>query len=172
MENITIRKASLADVDTIVHLGRETFIEAFAKDNTEADLNKYLQKYHNAEKITSEINTTNSTFFIAQDGDLPVGFMKLNTGDAQTEPLGDEHIEIERIYVKASHYGKKIGQLMMDKAILVAHQKDKKIIWLGVWEKNQRAIRFYEKNGFSAFGTHPFMVGDDLQTDVLMRRTL
>jgi len=103
---------------------------------------------------------------------LAIGYLKVNAAQAQTD-LHEEHsLEIERIYVLNAYHGKKVGQLLYDKALEVASHLAKTSVWLGVWEKNPRAIRFYEKNGFEAFGTHGFKMGDDEQNDILMRMHL
>ena len=81
-------------------------------------------------------------------------------------------MEVERIYVLKEFHGKQIGQILFDKALEIAKEKKINYLWLGAWEKNPRAIRFYEKNGFVQFSTHLFKVGADEQTDVMMRREL
>ena len=118
------------------------------------------------------MNHPDSEFFIAWEVEAPVGYLKINTGQAQTEPQGDTALEIERIYVLKAYHGKKVGQLLYEQALDMAQQQNKSLIWLGVWEENPRAIRFYEKNGFIAFDKHIFKFGDDQQTDILMKKTL
>lgn len=113
----------------------------------------------------------NSLFYTAWDYLEPVGYFKVNFKGAQTELQEQDSLKIERIYVKSEYHGKKVGQLLYNKAVEVARSTDKSSIWLGVWEKNPRAIRFYEKNGFQAFDKHIFKM-DDEQTDILMRKSL
>lgn len=172
MNEIVIKRASLEDIKTIQLIGKETFFETFAESNTEEDMKKYLEDNFSEEKVKSELNNPDSEFFIAFEGHFPIGYLKLNNGNAQTESQEENSIEIERIYVKSAYYGKKIGQLLYDKALQVARDKNKSSIWLGVWEENPRAIRFYEKNGFVAFGKHIFKMGDDEQTDIMMQKLL
>jgi ribosomal protein S18 acetylase RimI-like enzyme len=104
--------------------------------------------------------------------DSVIGYLKINFGSAQTEPQEDKALEIERIYVVHHFHGKKIGQLLFEKAIQIAQQKKVTFVWLGVWEENHRAIQFYTKNGFEAFDKHIFVLGDDEQTDIMMKLTL
>lgn len=111
-------------------------------------------------------------FFIAWDEGSAIGYLKVNTAQAQTDMHEEDSLEIERIYVLNAYHGKKVGQLLYDKAVEIAVQLGKTSVWLGVWEENPRAIRFYEKNGFVAFGTHLFKLGDDEQTDIIMRKPL
>lgn len=172
MNEIVIKRASLEDIKTIQLIGKQTFFETFAESNTEEDMKKYLEDNFSEEKVKSELNNPDSEFFIAFEDNFPIGYLKLNNGNAQTESQEENSIEIERIYVKSAYYGKKIGQLLYDKALQVARDKSKSSIWLGVWEENPRAIRFYEKNGFVAFGKHIFKMGDDEQTDIMMQKLL
>lgn len=172
MENIKIRKAVLGDLQTIQGIGRQTFIETFAESNTEADMNTYLEKSFNEEKLSRELTNPDSLFFIAWEDKNAVGYLKVNSGSAQTEPQDDSALEIERIYVKASHHGKKVGQLLFEKATEIAEHQHSSYIWLGVWEQNPRAIRFYEKNGFVVFDKHIFKMGDDEQVDIMMKKVL
>ncbi|MGK9120390.1 GNAT family N-acetyltransferase [Olivibacter jilunii] len=172
MKSIAVSKASLGELKVIQDLGRTTFFETFAASNSEADMRTYLEANFSEEKIRTELNNAESLFFIAWDGEEAVGYLKINVGHAQTEEQGDEALEIERIYVKSSHHGKKVGQLLYEKALEVAKSLNKVYIWLGVWEENPRAIRFYEKNGFVAFDKHIFKMGADEQTDIMMKKNL
>lgn len=167
---VIISQASLNDLEAIQRIGRETFYETFAESNTEADMKAYLDEHFNHAKLTTELNTVDSHFFMAWEGEHPVGYMKLNTGKAQTEIRNDVSLEIERIYVKSAYHGKKVGQMLYDKALEIALSMKKEYIWLGVWEENAKAIRFYEKNGFIAFDQHLFRMGEDEQTDIMMKK--
>jgi ribosomal protein S18 acetylase RimI-like enzyme len=101
-----------------------------------------------------------------------IGYLKVNFGKAQTDFKEDDSIEIERVYVVVEFHGKEVGKKLLDKAIEISREQNAKSVWLGVWEKNYKAIRFYHKNGFVEFGKHPFILGDDIQTDILMKRHL
>ena len=81
-------------------------------------------------------------------------------------------MEIERIYVLQAFHGTGLGQRLYDKAIEIALQYQLDYVWLGVWEENKRAIRFYEKNGFVTFSRHIFRVGEEEQTDLMMKKLL
>lgn len=169
---VTITKALTGDVTIIQAVGRETFFEAFASQNTVTDMEKYLDEHFSEEKIQQELNNPESVFFIAREDETPIGYMKLNTGNAQTDVKEAIALEIERIYVKAAYQGKKVGQLLYEQALHFAKQKQKSYIWLGVWEENSKAINFYKKNGFVAFDKHMFKLGNDEQTDVMMKRAV
>ncbi|MBP7822091.1 MAG: GNAT family N-acetyltransferase, partial [Saprospiraceae bacterium] len=101
-----------------------------------------------------------------------IGYLKLNFGSSQTELQDEKALEIERIYVSKEYHGKSVGQLLYDMAIQIAKQKNADYVWLGVWEENPRAINFYKKNGFVAFDKHIFKLGDDEQTDIMMKLKL
>lgn len=172
MEQIEITIAYLKDLGTIQVIGRQTFLETFADSNTEDDMNEYLEENFNEQKVRSELENADSSFFIAWENEIPVGYLKVNVGIAQTELQDNTSLEIERIYVKSSHHGKKVGQLLYEKALEMGLLQNKVYLWLGVWEENLRAIRFYEKNGFVAFDKHIFKVGNDKQTDIMMKKIL
>jgi len=172
MPSLIINKADLKDLETIQSLGRETFYETFAQHNSEEEMQNYLDKSFASEKLTSELNNPDSQFFIAWEDDLPVGYLKVNTGKAQTELQDENSLEIERIYVKSSHHGKKVGQVLYEKAVEIAQEEEKKNLWLGVWEENLRAVNFYKKNGFVEFDKHIFRLGNEEQTDLMMRKIM
>jgi len=172
MTSIIIRKVSAEELEVLQDIGRETFYETFAKDNSEDEMQKYLDESFSTKKISQELNTPDSRFFIAWEEDNPVGYLKVNAGKAQTELQDDASMEIERIYVKSSHHGKKVGQLLYDKALEIALEEKKQYLWLGVWEENLRAVNFYKKNGFVTFDKHIFRLGSEEQTDLMMRKDL
>ena len=164
-----IRKINIDDLETLRNLSIQTFKETFEEVNTEEDMQKYLLENLSIEKLKSELENPNSEFYFAENNDEILGYLKLNFKDAQTEKLEENHFEIERIYVLKAFLGQKIGQILFDKAIEIGREKNLEYVWLGVWEENHRAIRFYEKNGFEIFGKHDFVLGEDVQTDLLMK---
>ncbi|MGQ2984076.1 GNAT family N-acetyltransferase [Flavobacterium sp.] len=172
MNELIISQASDKDLDVLEKIGRETFFETFADSNSPHDMQEYLDKNFSPEKIKEELGDPGSGFYILWDGGYPAGYLKVNSGNAQTEVKRDDSLEIERIYVRSAYFGKKAGQQLYEKALEIAYDQKKTFIWLGVWEKNPRAIRFYEKNGFSAFDKHIFKMGSDEQTDIMMRKYL
>ena len=167
-----IRKLNIDDLETLRELSIQTFKETFEEVNTEEDMQKYLDENLSIEKLKSELENPNSEFYFAENNDEILGYLKLNFKDAQTEKLEENHFEIERIYVLKAFLGQKIGQILFDKAIEIGREKNLEYVWLGVWEENHRAIKFYEKNGFEIFGKHDFVLGKDVQTDLLMKLKL
>jgi ribosomal protein S18 acetylase RimI-like enzyme len=172
MSNIFIKKATLNDVEKLQAISKQTFYEAFAALNTEENMLKYLEESFSVEKLTTELSDTNSEFYFASLSHTIIGYLKLNTGSSQTDIKDENALEIERIYVLQEFLGKKVGQLLYQKATEVAKEKKADYVWLGVWEENARAINFYRKNGFAEFDNHIFMLGDDKQRDILMRLKL
>lgn len=167
--NITIVKANPNHLLLLQAISKATFTETFAPHNTESDLNKYLSENLSIAQLEKELNNENSLFFFAIVDDLPAGYLKLNFSDAQTEQVLPESLEIERIYVLQAYQRQKVGLYLFQKAIEVAHENFINTLWLGVWEENKKAINFYKKQGFEAFDKHIFKLGNDEQTDILMR---
>ncbi len=119
-----------------------------------------------------ELNHPNSAFYLAKIEGETVGYLKLNVGDVQNEPMGVTYLEIERVYVDSAYLGQGIGKQLLAKAYEIAQALGKSTVWLGVWEHNEKAILFYKKQGFDFFGKHDFLLGTDPQTDLLMAKTL
>jgi ribosomal protein S18 acetylase RimI-like enzyme len=172
METIEIKKITLKDIDQLKEIGRKTFHETFSESNSEENMQKYLDEKFSTEKLTEELNNTDSEFYFATLENKVIGYLKVNFGESQTELKDDKALEIERIYVSKEFHGKKVGQLLYNKAIQIAQQKNKDYVWLGVWEENLRAVRFYTKNGFREFDKHIFKLGNEEQTDLMMKLKL
>ena len=172
MLNITITKLTPNDIASLQSIGKQTFYETFAAGNTEEDMQMYLNESFRTDKLTMELQEPNSEFYFALLNNEPIGYLKLNFGAAQTELKDETAIEIERIYVLKEFHGKLVGQVLYNQALEVAKQASANYIWLGVWEKNLRAINFYIKNGFEKFDKHLFKLGKDEQTDIMMKLKL
>ena len=172
MKDIKIQKVTLNDISQLQKIGRQTFSETFSGDNSEEDMKKYLDENFSTEKLTDELNNKNSEFYFAKFEDTVIGYLKLNFGESQTELKDNKALEIERIYVPKEYHGQSVGQILYEKAIQVAKQKDTDYVWLGVWEENLRALSFYKKNGFVEFDKHIFKLGNDEQTDIMMKLQL
>lgn len=169
MSQIEIRKASLSDLQSIQKIGSHTFMETFADVNSPENISNYLEESFNTAQLTKELTNPASSFYLATLERETIGYLKINFGKAQTEILDNGAMEVQRIYVLKEFHGKKVGQLFIDEVLNIAKQNLVSFIWLGVWEENHRAIGFYTKNGFSVFDKHVFTLGDDIQTDLLMK---
>lgn len=167
-----IKKVSLNEIDQLQEVGRFTFYETFAISNTEENMRIYLENGFSNQKLTTQLNDDNIEFYFAILENKVIGYLKLNSGVTKSQFKEDNAIEIERIYVLKEFHGKQIGQILCDKAIEIAKQKNCDYVWLGVWEENHRAIHFYRKNGFEEFDKRIFHLGKDEKTDFLMKLKL
>jgi diamine N-acetyltransferase len=172
MNDIRIRKVTVNDIDQLQMISKRTFLEAFASGNEEKNIAQYIEKAFSAHKLLEEVKNINSEFYFAQAGSEVIGYLKLNSGDGQTELQDQSALEIERIYVLKDYHGKNVGQLLYEEAIKIARQRNAEYVWLGVWEENPRAINFYKKNGFIEFDKHIFQLGNEEQTDIMMKLQL
>ncbi|MFH6991350.1 GNAT family N-acetyltransferase [Flavobacterium sp. FlaQc-48] len=172
MENIEVKRISLQELEQLQKIGRQTFQETFSDSNSDENMKKYLDEKFSVEKLTEELTNKDSEFYFAILDHTVIGYLKVNFGESQTELKDSKALEIERIYVSKEFHGKKVGQVLYKKAIEIAKQKNSDYIWLGVWEENLRAISFYTKNGFVEFDKHIFKLGNDEQTDIMMKLKL
>jgi len=170
--SMNIRKANIFDVEALQQIGKQTFMETFSADNTQENMTTYLNVAFSIEKIRDELRNKYSEFYLAVLGEIIIGYLKINLENAQTEKKLSNSLEIERIYVLKEFQRKEVGQKLYNMALEIAKNKSFKYVWLGVWEQNLKAIRFYEKNGFKVFDKHIFKLGDDEQTDLMMKLDL
>ena len=145
------------------------FFKSFVTSTSEENMQHYLENNFSKEQLTKEIENNYSEFYFAILENKVIGYLKINYSTAQTELKDDHTLEVERVYVRNNYYGKGVGQQLLDYAIQIAKQKNMQSVWLGVWENNHRAINFYKKNGFVTFDTHVFMLGEEAQSDYMMR---
>jgi hypothetical protein len=171
MNDLSLRLIDKNDILELQKIGRETFYETFVDSTEASDMELFLENSFNKKRLESELNNPESEFYFAEHQNKVVGYLKINTGNAQNEKLLKNSLEIERIYVLSEYLGKNVGKTLFEKALEIAKKKFD-YVWLGVWENNNRAIHFYEKNGFIKFGKHKFIVGTDEQTDVIMKLKL
>ncbi len=169
MFSISVRPLIKEDLPLLQNIGKVTFSETFDEINTPDNMKKYLKEKFNQKLLISELEDSDSKFFFAEVKDKVVGYLKVNKDKAQTEDVLNNAMEIERIYVLKNYHGKNVGRVLFDKALEIAQEMNASVIWLGVWESNYRAIKFYEKYGFEKFDTHIFRIGNNIQTDYLMK---
>jgi ribosomal protein S18 acetylase RimI-like enzyme len=172
MNSIKITKIGLEQLIPLQEIGRKTFFDTFFESDSEESMSAYLATSFSSEKLTAELENPESEFYFATLNKAVIGYLKVNFGSAQTELQDRNSLEIERIYVLKDYHGKKVGQLLFEKAITIAKNNSCSYVWLGVWEENHRALQFYTKNGFVAFDTHVFQMGEEAQTDIMMKLQL
>ena len=170
-EDISIERVGVNDIHLLQEISQSTFVETFAKDNSPENMKDYVDNKFSAAQLMNELSNAGTEFYFAKNAWEVIGYLKLNQGEAQSELKDKNTLEIERIYVRASHQGKYIGQLLFKKAINQFEVGRYDFVWLGVWEKNHKAIHFYSKNGFVPFDQHIFQLGDDKQVDIMMKYT-
>jgi diamine N-acetyltransferase len=170
--NITIKPCTNEDVFILQEISYETFNETFKDQNSPENMNAYLERAFNLKQLEKELSTIFSQFFFIYLNNEVAGYLKVNTQEAQSENMGEDSLEIERIYIRAKFQNLGLGKYLMNKAIEVALEQGKNKIWLGVWEKNVNAIAFYEKSGFETAGSHSFYMGDEEQIDFIMIKSL
>ena len=144
----------MADIDELRTLSIQTYYETFASLNTSENMEEYLRCAFDREKLRKELADKNSMFFFLLSDEKPAGYLKVNEAPSQTDVNDPASLEIERIYVSGGFQGEGLGRYLMEQAIRMAVERKKKYVWLGVWEKNEKAIRFYKRNGFYQIGTH------------------
>ena len=172
MNSIAIKKIGLEQLVPLQEIGRKTFYDTFFESDSEESMKAYLATSFSTEKLTAELENRNSEFYFATLNEVVIGYLKVNFGSAQTELQDANAVEIERIYVLQDYHGKQVGQLLFEKAMAIAKNNHCNYIWLGVWEENHRALQFYTKNGFVAFDKHIFVLGEEEQTDIMMKLKL
>ncbi|MBD1384816.1 GNAT family N-acetyltransferase [Mucilaginibacter rigui] len=170
--SVEIKKVTIADIDTLLNLSRKTFFDAFAHLNNAADMESYAANAFIKQRFEEELRNPGSEFYFALFEGNIAGYIKLNYNTAQTELQDPAALEIERIYILNEYQGKQIGKQLIDFAIDTAISQKLSYVWLGVWEHNTKAISFYKNKGFEQFGSHPFMLGSDEQTDIMMKLAL
>ena len=170
--SINIKQCNLGEIQKLQEISYETFIETFKDQNSSENMNAYLEKAFNIEQLEKELSNISSHFFFVYFNNEVAGYLKVNTQDAQSENMGEDSLEIVRIYVRAKCQKLGLGKYLINKAIDIAVEQEKNKVWLGVWEKNENAIAFYKKLGFVQAGTHSFHMGDEEQIDFIMFKSL
>lgn len=167
-----MKLCTIEDLHALQEISYETFNETFKKKNSAENMKTYLERAFNPVQLEKELSNPDSTFFFIYMNDELAGYLKVNVNKAQSEKMGNDSLEIERIYIRNKFQKHGLGKYLLNNAMETAIEKNKKTIWLGVWEKNENAISFYKKMGFVQTGAHSFYMGDEKQTDFIMSKTL
>ncbi|MCD6010369.1 MAG: spermine/spermidine N-acetyltransferase [Flavipsychrobacter sp.] len=171
-ETLTITQATVADAKILTELSVTTFTEAFGANNRKEDMDKYIASAMSVPAIGAELADGNNVFFLAWYENELAGYAKLGYNQKPEAKDLEAPVELERIYVLKKFYGKKTGAALMEKCLAHATAHGDTVMWLGVWQQNHRAVSFYKQWGFEFYGTHQFVLGDDVQTDELMKKDL
>lgn len=169
---LTIRECVMDDLLSLREISYKTYNDTFRQMNTPSNMKAYNEKAFDIDKLRGELSNRHSFFYFLYSDEELSGYLKLNEYKAQTDIYDPQSLEIERIYVTKEFQGKGLGNTLINKAIDVAKIREKLYVWLGVWEKNNKAIQFYKRNGFYVIGKHSFFMGEEEQTDFIMRKDL
>jgi len=168
----TIKRCTQKDLHELQAISITTFTETFKDQNSPEHLHAYLEKAYDLKQLEREVANPSSQFFFVYFNEEVAAYLKVNIDEAQTEAMGNDSLEVERIYVRKTFQKHGLGKLLLNKAFEIALEQQKKSIWLGVWEANENAIMFYQKKGFVQNGSHSFFMGDDEQVDLIMVKTI
>lgn len=166
---IEIKRIGIESAEELQRLARQTFIETFSEVNSAENMRMYLNESLSLDKLRNELGHPESQFYVTYHDHHPVGYLKLNAGGAQSELQQEGGLELERIYVLKEFQGQSIGFLLFEKAKEIFLNGQFDYLWLGVWEHNTKALTFYRKLGFIEFDKHIFKLGEDEQTDLMMK---
>ncbi|KJD44408.1 GNAT family N-acetyltransferase [Paenibacillus terrae] len=169
---VKIIKCSREDLQILQEISIETFNDTFKDQNSPKNMQTYLERAFNSKQLDKELSNVSSEIFFIYFNEELAGYLKVNMNEAQSEKMGDESLEIERIYIKNKYQKHGLGKYLLNKTMEIAMEQNKKKIWLGVWEKNENAIAFYKKMGFVQTGAHSFYMGDEEQIDFIMTKTM
>ncbi len=171
-EKLRIKVACANDAVILSKLGKSTFLETYARYNTEKNLQKHIRASFSKKSIIEQLGDDGNFFLIASQLNEEVGYAKLKENNKPFHDKSLNAVELERIYVLKKFQGAGIGETLLDKCLAFAKLRKYPVMWLGVWEKNLSAIKFYQKQGFVVFGSHEFVLGDEPQSDYLMKKDL
>ena len=169
---MAIRRAHTADAVALSAFARRTFIETFGEHNRAEDMDVYLARTYSATKQLAELAEENVVTLVSESEGALNAFAQLRRGPAPSCVTGPQPIEVVRFYVDSACQGRGLAHELMQAVFETARALGAQTIWLGVWERNDRAIAFYRKLGFATVGSQPFVLGTDVQTDHVMMRTV
>ena len=170
--SIHLQKITKNNVQDLQEVSIQTFTETFKDNNSEKSLNDYLNTAYELTKLEKELENPHSEFYFAYFNNELAGYLKININYAKSEKMGENALEVERIYIKKSFKRRGIGRHLIETAEQLAKKYQKNLMWLGVWEYNPKAIAFYETLGFKVIGAHSFFMGEEEQTDLIMSKQL
>lgn len=170
MTGCRIRRGEAHDAAILAELGARTFSETFLEHNNPADIAAFVADTYGPDKQAAELADPATIILVAELDGEAVGFAKLHAGPAPACVVGPAPIELARLYVARDQIGRGVGEALMRKVVEEAEGAGHATLWLGVWERNERAQRFYRRWQLEAVGAHVFVVGSDPQTDLVMSR--
>ncbi|GAA3196276.1 GNAT family N-acetyltransferase [Lentilactobacillus kefiri] len=167
-----ITKCTISDLPELQKISGETFADTFGPFNSPENVKKYIQKSYSEEQLINELTDPQSQFFFIKVNNRSAGYLKVNVGDVQTENMGSDGLEIQRIYIRSQYKHQGLGSQLLRKGIGIARELHKSFVWLGVWENNHDALKFYQKFGFNQYSDHIFTLGGSEQRDLIMKKMI
>lgn len=171
-ENFTSRIANIKDLEGLQALGRTTFYSTFGRFNKKEDMEEYLLQAFSLKQLRKEMGEEDSNFYLIEDRERLIGYMKLNFPSKGKEDRSKNSMEIQRIYILEDYQGKGLGKKLIEKAKKIGKNKDLDYIWLEVWKEDKGARTFYRRQGFSKIGERQVRFGKDIQTNNIMKYRL
>ena len=172
MGELAITAVPAGEARRLAELEEQSFVEAFGHQNDPEHLAAHVARAFAVDHVERQLRDPRSELWWVLDQEQPVAYLKLNREDAQSEPGLADGLEVEQVYVLATHQGLGLGRRLLEHATSRARDLGSAFVWLGVWEHNTKAIGVYERLGFHAFGEHTFVVGPAPQRDMLLRLDL
>ena len=169
---VAIRPAGAPDAPWLAALAERMFRETYSAYNTPDDMERYVASHFGPALQQAELRDPRMITLVAEDDGRAAGYAQLARGAAPAAVTGPAPLELVRFYVDRPWHGRGVAQTLMDAAIGAARAADARTLWLGVWERNERAIAFYRKSGFVDVGTQIFVLGADHQRDLVLARPL
>jgi diamine N-acetyltransferase len=169
---LTIREATIADLPQLRALAVSIFTVTFEKSNKPEDFKTYMDEAFAEEKMKAEFSESDAVYIVAMEGETMAGYARVRENREADSYLGINNLELQRLYADIPWQGKGVANLLLNACEKTAFEKGKDWIWLGVWEHNPKAQHYYRKHGYERFSEHSFMMGNDKQTDWLMRKRI
>ncbi|MCI2947853.1 GNAT family N-acetyltransferase [Staphylococcus caledonicus] len=167
-----IEKIQKEEVEALRKISETTFHDTFEGEYSAEDFQTFFSKSYNETILLEELDNPQSFHYFYKIDNEIAGYLKLNIGEAQTEDKGEDYLEIQRIYFYKQFQGKGRGNKFIELALDKAREFNRPKIWLGVWEHNEQALRFYKNKGFKVTGHHEFITGEVVDTDLIMERNV
>lgn len=169
---INIRPCQIEQLSLLREISIETYRDTFQESNSEALMQQYLDDALTEDKLSQQLQTEGSYFYLIYLDEQVAGFLKVNIDAAQSDDVAKDSLEIERFYIRKHFLRNGLGNKLMRFVHGLAQQFNKSALWLGVWEHNVPALAFYQAQGFHKIGEHPFDMAGDIQTDFLLKKEL
>jgi ribosomal protein S18 acetylase RimI-like enzyme len=169
---VLIREATIVDLPKLRNLAISVFTITFEKANNPDDFKAFMDEAYSEAQMRKELAEPGAVYLIAEDGDQFAGYARVRENNEVDQYLGPNHLELQRLYADIPWQGKGVAKALMDACEKIARDRGKDWIWLGVWEHNPKAQHYYTKHGYERFSEHSFMLGNDKQTDWLMKKKI